>query len=58
MRKALQLVSWLALAGIVIPPILYFRGALPHDGMNAVTLLSTIAWFATAPFWMNSRSQG
>ena len=56
MRKALQLASYLALAGIVIPPVLYFRGELPQDGMNTVTLLATILWFAVTPFWMNSRS--
>ena len=55
MRKLLQLASFLALVGIVIPPILYFRGSLPRDGMNTVMLLATILWFAATPFWMNSR---
>jgi hypothetical protein len=58
MRKALQLASSLALAGIVIPPILYFQGRLAHDVMMTVMLLATILWFAVTPFWMNSRSAG
>ncbi len=55
MRRVLQLASSLALIGIVAPPILYFRGDLPHDGMQTVTLLATILWFAATPWWMNSR---
>ena len=56
MRKALQLASSLALAGIVIPPILYFREELARDVMNTVTLLATVLWFAVTPFWMNRRA--
>jgi hypothetical protein len=57
MRKLLQLASSLALAGIVIPPILYFTGGLTHDAVKSVTLVATILWFAATPFWMNNRSQ-
>jgi len=57
MRKLLQLASSLALAGIVIPPILYFGGRLAQDPMNVVMLVATILWFAATPFWMNDRPQ-
>ena len=57
MRKLLQLASYLALAGIVIPAILYFRGELSRDVVNTVTLLASVLWFAVTPFWMNDRSQ-
>lgn len=56
MRKALQLASSLALAGIVIPPMLYFSGEMAHDTVKTVMLLATVLWFAVTPFWMNSRS--
>ena len=56
MRKALQLVSSLALAGTVVPPILYFQGEMAHDVMMTVMLLATILWFVATPFWMNRRS--
>ena len=56
MRKALQLASSLALAGTVVPPILYFRGELAHDVMMTVMLLATILWFAVTPFWMNRQA--
>ena len=56
MRRALQVASSLALVGIVIPPMLYFRGDLPQDGMKTVMILASILWFAATPFWMNDRS--
>ena len=46
----------LALAGIAIPPILSFTGALARDVMETVMLLATILWFAVTPFWMNRRA--
>jgi hypothetical protein len=58
MRKALQLVSSLALAGIVVPPMLYFTGGLAHETVKTVTLVATILWFVATPFWMNDRSPG
>ena len=56
MRKALQLVSSLALVGIVVPPILYFTGGITHEAVQTVTLVATVLWFAATPFWMNDRS--
>jgi hypothetical protein len=58
MKKVLPLLSWLALAGIVIPPILYFTSGMAHDNVKTVTLGATVLWFAVTPFWMNSRTQG
>jgi hypothetical protein len=57
MRKLLQLASSVALAGILIPPVLYFTGALAHEPLNTVMLAATILWFAVTPFWMDDRSQ-
>jgi hypothetical protein len=57
MKKLLQLVSCLALAGIVIPPILFFEGQLAHDVVKTVMLAATVLWFVATPFWMNDRSR-
>lgn len=57
MKKALKLASWVALAGILVPPILYFNGSVTHDGLEKVMLVATILWFVTTPFWMNDRSE-
>ena len=56
MKKALRLASWVALAGILIPPITYFNGTMTHDRLETVMLVATILWFVTTPFWMNDRS--
>jgi hypothetical protein len=53
MRRLLQLASSLALAGIVVPPILYFMGTMDHQPLKTVMLGATILWFAATPFWMN-----
>jgi hypothetical protein len=57
MKTVLKLVSGLALAGTLVPPVLYFEGALSHETLNTVMLLATIAWFAVTPFWMNHGTQ-
>jgi hypothetical protein len=57
MRTVLKVVSWLALAGIVVPPILYFDGALSHETLNTVMLVATVVWFASTPFWMDHGTQ-
>jgi hypothetical protein len=57
MRRLLQLVSFLALAGIVVPPILYFSGQLAHQPLETVMLVATLLWFVATPFWMNDRTQ-
>jgi uncharacterized membrane protein YfcA len=57
MRGPLKIASALALAGIVVPPLLYFWGDLPHDAVNTIALLATIAWFVATPLWMGRRSR-
>ena len=38
------------------PAILVFMGALKWQEHALLMMLGTAAWFATAPFWMRSRS--
>ena len=57
MKKVLKLASWLALAGILVPPILYFSDVISQPRLETVMLVATITWFVTSPFWMNDKSQ-
>jgi hypothetical protein len=41
-----------ALAGTIGPPALFLAKALPLEAVQQIMLVSTIAWFAAAPFWM------
>ena len=53
MRRAAQLVSIAALAGTILPPVLFFTGQMDLDPMKWWMLLAAAAWFAATPIWMN-----
>jgi hypothetical protein len=51
--KALaKAVSALALAGTILPPLLFFAGRLDLAQVKTWMLVSTVAWFAATPLWM------
>jgi len=50
MRALIQLICWLALAGLVIAPILYYAGTLSEPWLRHCLLATTMVWFAAAPF--------
>ena len=62
MKMAATSVGLLALAGTIVPPAVFMlqsiaagQGGAPGlslDAVKAIMLVSTIAWFAAAPFWM------
>jgi hypothetical protein len=52
-KNAARLVSLVALAGTILPPVLYFTGHMQPDAMKAWMLAATIAWFAATPVWMD-----
>jgi hypothetical protein len=47
-------VSWLSLLLIVVPPILFFTGAISQPLMNQLLLAGTVIWFISASLWMKS----
>ncbi|KAF0093103.1 MAG: hypothetical protein E1N59_3178 [Puniceicoccaceae bacterium 5H] len=55
MHRILQLISFLALVGVILPPALYLAGTLDKGPMATVMIISTLAWFASAPFWMERK---
>ncbi len=57
MKKLLPLISWLGLALVIVPPMLYLVGSTDKHTMQWVMLAGTILWFGTVPFWMG-RSSG
>ncbi|MSR47403.1 MAG: hypothetical protein EXS13_10125 [Planctomycetes bacterium] len=48
LRRALRLVSWLALVATLWPAIAYFRGTLDLDAVKRWMLIATVVWFASA----------
>jgi len=52
MKSAPKIISVLSLAATLIAPLLFAFKMLGEDPMKAILLLSTVAWFSAAPFWM------
>ena len=62
MKMAATSVGLLALAGTIVPPAVFMlqsvaagagsAPALSLDTVKAIMLVSSVAWFVAAPFWM------
>jgi TM2 domain-containing membrane protein YozV len=53
MKRAAQAVSFAALAGTIVPPVLFFYGQMGLEPMKAWMLAAAAAWFAATPLWMD-----
>lgn len=51
----LKLVSYLALAGTIIPSMLVFFGDMDLQTNKYIMAISMIVWFVTVPFWINKK---
>ena len=54
MKIILKIVSYAGLALTLVPSILHFAGEMSLSMHKTLMFIGTIAWFATAPFWMNT----
>lgn len=53
MKTVLLTVATVALAGTLVPALLYLGGMLSKDSMQWVMLAATVVWFAVVP-WIKS----
>ena len=53
MRSAARLVSALALLGTILPAVLFMADKAPLETVQLWMLIATVAWFASAPLWMD-----
>lgn len=51
----LKIISYLALAGTIIPSMLVFFGDMDLQTNKNIMTISMIVWFATVPFWINKK---
>lgn len=51
----LKILSYLALAGTIIPSILVFLGEMDLSTNKQIMGVSMLVWFVTAPLWINGR---
>jgi hypothetical protein len=47
-----RLLGLLALAGTIVPPVLFLTKSMGLEPMKLVMLISMVVWFVTAPLWM------
>jgi len=52
MRTIAKTLGMVALAGTIVPPLLFLGGNLAEGPMKFIMLLAAVLWFATAPLWM------
>ena len=55
MRRMLQVISWMALGGTLLPALLYLSDAMTLSGVKTWTLVATVAWFVATPMWMDRK---
>lgn len=53
MKTVARLVSLVSLVGTILPPVLFFAGALDLDATKRWMLVATVTWFAATPIWMD-----
>jgi hypothetical protein len=51
-RHILQVISWLACFGTVLPSVLYLCNVLTIEQTHWGMLVATLAWFIATPLWM------
>jgi hypothetical protein len=56
MRKGARFVSFVALAGTIVPPLFFFAGLMDLDAMKGWMVVATVAWFLATPLWMDRRA--
>lgn len=52
MKIAAQIVSFMALAGILVSAMLFLSGSLNQETVKEMVLYGTMVWFVSAPYWM------
>jgi len=57
-RRLCVLLSWLALAGTLLAPLLYFWDALDKPAMKGVMAATTVVWFVCGGVVRWSRLSG
>ena len=70
MRRELQVISVVALLGVVVPPLLFLAGKMALSAapateggasstvnVQSVMLVGTIVWFVITPFWMERQGK-
>ncbi len=56
MKRIAQILSGLALAGTLVPPVLFFADRVTLAMTQRWMMIATILWFVATPFWMEHKA--
>jgi hypothetical protein len=57
MKTIAIVLSIAALAGTILPGVLFMLDRLTVPGVHLWMLISTVVWYLSAPFWMDRQEQ-
>jgi hypothetical protein len=56
MKRAAQIISYLALAATLLPAVLFFADRLDLATARLWMLAAALVWFVVTPLWMEHRA--
>lgn len=56
-RRLVQLISWVALLGTIVPPALFLAKRIDLAQSQWWMLLATVVWFVATPLWMGRKQE-
>ncbi len=56
MKRLAEIVSWLALAGALLPACLFFADQMDLNRAKEWMLAATVVWFLATPLWMEHKA--
>lgn len=56
MKTVLTIISVIGLVLTIVPSILVFKQIIPMQMHFTLMAIGMVLWFATAPFWMKTKS--
>ena len=56
MKRLAQLLSALALAATIVPPLLFFGDKLDLPTVKGILLAAAVLWLVATPFWMEHKT--
>jgi len=57
MKSILKIISLIGLLLTMIPPVLIFMGNIDLEETKSLMTFGMLAWFGSAPFWINKKSE-
>ena len=56
MKRTAQVISYLALAATLLPPMLFFADRISLSAAKACLLAAAVVWFVATPLWMEHKA--